>query len=131
MCYANELGESFHTLFPWLLAPSYLIAFSYVSADTVDKFVKHYKKDDKEINRTLYVKGVDTLLWHSFASISMAGLVIHNLVHQLDIALSSSSIYAISQFGPTAIALMTIPLIINPIDEAVDFAFDNTLRKWN
>ena len=129
VCYANELGESFHTLFPWLLGPSYLIAFSYVTADTIDKFVKHYKKDDHEINRGLYVKGVDTLMWHSFASITMPGLIIHNLVHLLDLKLATSSIYAVSHFGPTAIALLTIPLIVNPIDEGVDFAFDNTLRK--
>ena len=35
--YANELGESFRYVTPWLVKPSYAVAFAYVFADTYDK----------------------------------------------------------------------------------------------
>ena len=35
--YANELGESFRYVTPWLVKTSYAVAFAYVFADTYDK----------------------------------------------------------------------------------------------
>lgn len=37
----------------------------------------------------------------------------------------------IRRWGPTAIGLGVIPLIIHPIDTFVDVAMDNTVRKWS
>ena len=43
--YANEVGESFRYVFPRGVIPSYVVAFSYVLADTQDKSMKQYKRD--------------------------------------------------------------------------------------
>ena len=47
--YANELGESFRPIFPALVAPSYALAFSYVFADTHDKY---RRSCDEEVKAT-------------------------------------------------------------------------------
>jgi fission process protein 1 len=31
---------------------------------------------------------------------------------------------------PTAIGIGSIPLIIHPIDDLVDYSMDNSIRKW-
>lgn len=37
---------------------------------------------------------------------------------------------AVSQWLPTAAGLGSIPIIIHPIDNAVDYALDNTTRSY-
>ncbi len=41
--YANELGESFRSIVPRFVKPSYGLAFGYVLCDTVDKVYKVHK----------------------------------------------------------------------------------------
>jgi fission process protein 1 len=42
----------------------------------------------------------------------------------------SSAAPMLKKWGPTVVGLATIPLIIHPIDTAVDCLFDKTLRRW-
>eukprot|EP00611_Tribonema_gayanum_P000924 TRINITY_DN106_c0_g1_i1.p6 TRINITY_DN106_c0_g1~~TRINITY_DN106_c0_g1_i1.p6 ORF type:complete len:107 (-),score=22.01 TRINITY_DN106_c0_g1_i1:201-521(-) len=37
---------------------------------------------------------------------------------------------AVRKWAPTAVGLCAIPFIIHPIDNAVDYAMDRTLRVW-
>ena len=38
--YCSEVGESFRYVCPWFVIPSYIYAFGFVIADTVDKCYK-------------------------------------------------------------------------------------------
>ena len=80
MGYANELGESFRYITPWLVKPSYGVAFAYVFADTYDKAQKQYKKDNFELSKKLYLQSADCLIWQTLASVLVPGWIIHKIV---------------------------------------------------
>ena len=131
MGYANELGEAFRPIFPKLVVPSYGVSFSYVFFDTYDKASKANvatKGDRKAIAEA----AIDTLLWQSFASVIIPGFVIHAVV---DAATAGTKKIAkmprlAKRWGPTALGLLAIPLIIHPIDHFVDWAMDSTVRPF-
>jgi hypothetical protein len=77
--YANEVGESFRHVAPRLVAPSYVVAFGYVFADTVDKTWKAHKTGTD--GKGLALAAGDTLLWQTAASVLMPGLTINRIVH--------------------------------------------------
>lgn len=132
--YANEVGESFRPLYPRFVVPSYGVAFAYVGADAVHKTI--LAKMNGEKTSSIMRTGVDVLLWQTLASVLIPGKVI-NLVtssavklFQSDLKVMKSLSHSVRVWSPTMIGLATIPFIIQPIDNAVDFLFDNTLRKW-
>ena len=138
--YCNEVGESFRYQFPRLVAPSYVISFGYCIADAVTSGKKAYAfaKDDnpKTAKADAVVSTVDTLLWQSLASVCLPGLAIHQIVKVSRFAVSRSPMavpVAISTWMPTFVGLGSIPLIIHPIDEFVDYLMENSFRKvkWN
>ena len=132
--YANEVGESFRPVYPKFVVPSYGIAFAYVGADAVHKTI--IAKMNGESTSSLIRTGVDVLLWQTLASVLIPGKVI-NLVtgsalklFQSDLKIMKGLPHSIRVWSPTFIGLATIPFIIQPIDNAVDMLFDNTMRKW-
>jgi fission process protein 1 len=139
--YANEVGESFRLQYPKFVIPSYLIAFCYCLADSALATYSVMSEDDdtiaaKETKRPKNVRaaiaGFDTLLWQGLASVAIPGGVINLIVRSSRMALTRTvglPTFAIKWF-PTALGLCSIPVIIHPIDDAVDFLLDNSTRKW-
>lgn len=131
--YANEVGEAFGPIYPKFVKPSYVVSFSYCLADTVDKVIKSQNKGSD--NTAVFLEGFDCLAWQTLASVLIPGKAI-NLVTsgaQIVVNNSVSSVKLspfIKKYSPTVIGLATIPFIIKPIDHAVDYFFDNTLRSW-
>jgi mitochondrial fission process protein 1 len=129
--YANEVGEAFGPIFPKFVKPSYGIAFAYVGCDTIDKTVKSMRRGDD--GTSTLKTSVDALIWQTFASVLIPGKIINVVTNSSASILKSHSFstlpLAVRTWTPTAIGLATIPLIIHPIDHAVDYFMDNTLRK--
>jgi fission process protein 1 len=93
---------------------------------------------------------VDTFLWQLFASVLIPGKTIHFITNRAEKAINSEIFQgAVDRYAakslppnkllllknclrltPTCIGLLTIPIIIHPIDNLVDFAMDNTIRKY-
>jgi len=127
--YANEVGEALRPVYPKVVRPSYGMAFGYVVADTLDKVGK--KRADQAPMEDVVRSGVDCLLWQTLASVLIPGKVINVVTAGSAKALAKSSAAPLlKKWGPTVVGLATIPLIIHPIDTAVDCLFDNTLRRW-
>ncbi len=141
MGYANELGESFRPLVRvGFVRLSYVIASGYVITDSIHKMYdakqnyEHQPHDQGNKMKDILKAGIDCLVWQSFASVIIPGITINRIVK-----LSSYSIRkthkinhsaVIRKSVPTAIGLISIPLIIHPIDTFVHFAMNSTLRPW-
>ncbi|OQR91078.1 hypothetical protein THRCLA_22490 [Thraustotheca clavata] len=131
--YANELGESFRPIFPRLVVPSYAVAGAYVLVDTYDKAMKA-EKDAPPTLKNVYMANAaaDTLLWQSMASVVIPGFTINRVVALSKVVVDNAIKNPVAQrWLPTFLGLGAIPLIIHPIDNAVDFAMDNTTRSWS
>lgn len=131
MGYANEVGEAFRPQFPRLVGPSYGVAFAYVGCDTLDKSISSYKSGKCDNSEVLRVS-MDTFLWQLLASVLIPGKIIHWVTHASQSIVSSTFKKSgpLKKWLPTMIGLGCIPLIIHPIDTAVDNAMDLTFRKW-
>jgi mitochondrial fission process protein 1 len=129
MGYANECGEAFRPLYPKWVGPSYAVAFAYVFGDTGSK-VQQSKRSGESLTTVAQV-GADCLIWQTLASVLIPGYVI-NLVTKGGGKLVAKSTLpkAVRSFGPTAVGLVAIPLIIHPIDAGVHYFMDHTLRKF-
>ena len=131
--YANEVGEAFRPIYPRFVGPSYVIAFSYVGCDTIDKMIKSYKKGAS--NSTTIKQGVDAFLWQTLASVLIPGKTIHFITAAASNFTSSGygkrslPLLAI-KWGPTCVGLSSIPFIVHPIDSFVDFFMDKTYRTY-
>jgi fission process protein 1 len=143
--YANEVGESFRYQFPRLVMPSYGIAFGYCIADAVsDGYSGYYRSQNprdgesdgqsaKQDLQRAATACFDTLLWQSLASVLIPGFTINTFVRMARYAIPKSPVKLpapIIQWLPTAIGLFSIPIIIHPIDNAVDYLLDNTTRPY-
>ena len=112
--YANELGESFKPLIPRIAYfGTYGVACAYVAADANDKYQR-----DGDVAR-----GVDALIWQALASVIVPGFVVNRVV-------ATASRATTRPMVPTFCGLASIPLIIKPIDHAVDAAMDASLRPY-
>ena len=72
--------------------------------------------------------------WQTLASVTIPGLAINQIVKASRFAVARSPITVpalAAKWLPTAFGLGSIPLIIHPIDTAVDFAMDSTVRQWD
>jgi fission process protein 1 len=79
----------------------------------------------------VFIAGVDTLIWQSFASVIIPGITINRIC--------ALSLYTMKhatklpaktrKWLTTGIGLACIPFIIKPIDAFVDFVMDETFRK--
>ncbi|XP_054326290.2 mitochondrial fission process protein 1 isoform X2 [Pongo pygmaeus] len=109
--YANEVGEAFRSLVPaavvWL---SYGVASSYVLADAIDKGKK---------------------AGEALASVAIPGFTINRVCAASLYVLGTATRWplAVRKWTTTVLGLLTIPIIIHPIDRSVDFLLDSSLRK--
>lgn len=72
----------------------------------------------------------DVFVWQMFASVIIPGFVINRITWAAG-HLSKAKVPGIAgKWLPTCIGLAAIPLIIRPIDTAVDHAMDRTYRKY-
>lgn len=135
--YTNEVGESFRYQFPRFVTPSYVVSFGYCVADAASNGYRAWTKyDNKDGSRSRGVETAiatgDTLLWQSLASVMIPGAIINLLVKASRQAVSSTTLLptTVAAWLPTAVGLASVPFIVHPIDHAVDFAMDNTIREW-
>jgi fission process protein 1 len=135
--YANEVGESFRYQFPKFVAPSYVVAFGYCLMDATSNGYSTWNSHDptktersREVSAALATG--DTLLWQTFASVLIPGMCINMIVKASRLAVSSATSLptVVAAWAPTAIGLGSVPLIIQPIDHAVDYLMDSTIRNW-
>jgi mitochondrial fission process protein 1 len=109
---------------------------------------KHSTQETERRKQALY-QALDALAWQTAASVVLPGAVIHivvKLTRAMVISATSSSTAAVAtaavnstwskgpalvrEWTPTLAGLASIPWIISPIDQSVDFAMDHTTRKW-
>lgn len=133
--YANEVGEAFRSLVPaavvWL---SYGVSSSYVLADAIDKGKKAGEQvPSPEAGRStrMTVAVVDTLVWQALASVALPGFTINRVCAASLYLLGTATRWPLSvrKWTTTTLGLLTIPIIIHPIDRSVDFLLDSSLRK--
>mmetsp|Transcript_19050 Transcript_19050/g.26186 ORF Transcript_19050/g.26186 Transcript_19050/m.26186 type:complete len:164 (+) Transcript_19050:89-580(+) len=132
--YANEVGEAFRSVYPKYLRLSYIVAFGYVGCDAADKIYRAI--NDGASNETTIKIGADVLIWQTFASVIIPGKTIHLIASATNYSVNKLRIFshlpfAIRKWAPTAVGLVSIPLIIHPIDTFVTNTMDQTVRKWN
>lgn len=141
MGYANEVGESFRYQFPKFVLPSYCLAFGYCLLDAAtngyDTWYSYkpkpasFTKQPRSQEMTTFVATVDTLLWQSLATVMIPGATINVIVKCCRLAVSRVSLpVALATWMPTGVGLASIPIIIKPIDNTVDYMMDNTTRQW-
>lgn len=130
--YANELGEAFRSVvnvrWVWL---SYGIATAYVVADTGYKTIAIRKQtfsSEKERNVRSLKEGVDVLTWQTLASVIIPGFTINRICATANYFFSRSEIKRHAKWLTVAVGLTSIPFIIKPIDELVDYMMDTTVR---
>lgn len=59
------------------------------------------------------------------------GATVNMIVKASRLAASSAKLpVTAAAWGPTGVGLASIPFIIRPIDNAVDYLLDNTTRHW-
>jgi len=128
--YSNELGESFRPLIKKsYVHASYAVAVSYVFADTADKCIKSYEKD-KSLVKAAKIGG-DVVIWQLLASVIIPGFTINRICWAVGKGLKMSKFrHPLAKWIPTITGLLSIPLIIHPIDHAVDVLMDESYRKY-
>jgi len=152
MGYANEVGESFRFQAPRLVMPSYAVSGLYCCADAANASYEVYRlrqrtggggggtdgdsagqKGDSDRLHDATRAGLDVLLWQSLASVAIPGAIINAIVKASRFAIRRANppvAAAVALWGPTIVGLCSIPVIITPIDHAVDYLMDHTTRKW-
>jgi fission process protein 1 len=129
--YVNELGEAFRPLVPAFVRPSYIVSSLYVIVDACDKGARAdslaqaggYTPERRRAH--VAKEAADTLVWQALASVIVPGFTINRIVALAGRACGSSPRL---RLVPTVIGLGSIPLIVEPIDEAVHYAMDATVR---
>ena len=136
----RHIGESFRYQLPKLVVPSYAVSFGYCFADAATTgydIWQDYPKEgqangiSRETKTALHT--MDTLLWQSLASVMIPGGVINMVVKASRFAVARSPIAlaaVVKEWLPTVAGLGSVPVIIHPIDHAVDTLLDSTTRQW-
>ncbi|XP_020035589.1 mitochondrial fission process protein 1 [Castor canadensis] len=135
--YANEVGEALRSLVPtavvWL---SYGVSSSYVVADAIDKGKKagavgEVSSPEAGHSTRVTLAVVDTFVWQALASVAIPGFTINRVCAASLYVLGAVTRWPLSvrKWTTTTIGLLTIPVIIHPIDRSVDFLMDSSLRK--
>lgn len=139
--YANEVGESFRYQYPRFVIPSYLVSFGYCFAHAATAGYNTWTVFSEKTNNPnttsretkAAIRTVDVLLWQSFASVIIPGATINLIVKASRFAVARSPFAlaaTVQKWLPTAAGLGSIPLIVPPIDDAVDILLDNSTRQW-
>jgi fission process protein 1 len=123
LAYASEVGEASRPLVnKWVVRSAYGLSFAYVFADIG---IKTYEVKNKGKDAMKW-KALDLGIWHTFASMFVPAVTIHTIVKVSSNNLKKfpSVLTRLPRFGkfiPSIIGLLSIPLIIHPIDHATDF----------
>tara|TARA_R110000796_G_scaffold82975_2_gene181913 strand:- start:1245 stop:1685 length:441 start_codon:yes stop_codon:yes gene_type:complete len=126
MGYTNEVGEVLGDFLPeWCLPASYCVAATYILFDTLDKGQHAYDEAPvgERLEETL-TTSFETLTWQIFASVVWPGGVIKCIYKFVEYLTHSDSGYI-----PTLVTISMIPLIVRPIDTAVDIFMEKTMSK--
>ena len=131
--YANEVGEAFRPLVPVeVVYVSYVVAIVYILADTVDKGRKGAAAggDNGAVIRGT-LGAIDTFSWQMLASVLFPSFCINRIVLLLDSLQEAGSMPELLQAGwiPTAAGLITIPLVILPLDVLAHFSMNQSFRR--
>uniref|UniRef100_A0A7S0GDD7 Mitochondrial fission process protein 1 n=1 Tax=Proboscia inermis TaxID=420281 RepID=A0A7S0GDD7_9STRA len=89
------------------------------------------KEGSLDTTTNAVIATLDTLLWQTLASVMIPGAVINMVVKtsRFAIAHTKPPPSPVTIWIPTVCGLASIPLIIHPIDNAVDFMLDRSTRK--
>jgi fission process protein 1 len=146
--YANEIGESFRYQIPRLVVPTYVIAATYVLADSISTGHETWQKgstqqkgrndsNSNSLSNTVWHDTIystaDTLLWQTLASVVVPGATINLVVKAGRYAVHRSPILlpvVVAKWLPTVMGIGSIPLIVQPIDHTIDYMLDNSTRRW-
>lgn len=114
---------------------SYAVAIGYVLCDTLDKAKKKHSLPEAlgGGTRGALIASGDTLIWQMLASVVIPGFTINRICWGTKMILKQTQMHKLGgvwKFIPTVIGLASIPMIIHPIDRAVDELMDNTYRKY-
>ena len=86
------------------------------------------KKLKEQQNQHITMNMTDRAIWHSGASLVFPAFTIHTIVDNSKKLLMKSQ-FRSPNLGATFLGLVSIPLIIHPIDHFTDWLMDNTLRR--
>lgn len=132
--YSNELGEAFRPLISKVLVNfSYVVAAGYCVADTYSKASRVYRTPVALGGGTkkAAITAGDVLLWQTLASVVLPGMAINRICWSTGRLLKmTNASKLLRKATPTAVGLASIPLIIHPIDQFMDYVMDNTYRKY-
>ncbi len=132
MAYTSEVGESLRPVTSrYLVNGTYALSLLYVGADIYTKTHDMYKTTGDK--KQTFLKASDLIIWHSFASMIFPAVTIHTIVKQSDKAIKKTNIFdkmpRIKGWAPTVIGLLSIPVIIHPLDHLTDWLMDRSVRK--
>jgi len=133
LAYTSEVAEAVRPIVhKYIVAFGYALSFGYVGVDIMLKL--HDIKEQS--NEVIGYTALDLTLWHSSASIVAPAVTIHTIVNGIT-KFQNKFIYTSgkipSRFGkivPSLIGLMSIPLIIHPIDKLTDVVMDKFIRPF-
>jgi fission process protein 1 len=94
---------------------TYGVAGAYVLTDTA------HRANTVPAEQSAVVEAIDTLLWQTAASVVIPGFFINRAVWM------AGRLTAV-KWIPTAAGIVSIPIIVEPIDHAVDYAMDHVVR---
>lgn len=73
----------------------------------------------------------DVFIWQMMASVVIPGFTINRLCWATGKILKKNKVKGLpGKWGATMVGLASIPFIIKPIDKFVDYAMDETYRKY-
>lgn len=83
------------------------------------------------MKKVLYTT-TDTLVWQLLASVAIPGFTINRICAGTNFFLQQNRKMPmpLRKWTVTGVGLATIPFIIKPIDNFVDYALDNSIRKY-
>lgn len=128
--YANEVGEAFRPLVPVeIVYASYVLAITYILADTVDKGKQGAADGGGAIRGTL--GALDTFCWQMLASVLFPSFIINRVVCLLASLGADGALPDLlaASWIPTVVGLALIPLIILPLDTLAHYTLNGSFRR--
>eukprot|EP00040_Diaphanoeca_grandis_P027665 m.158003 g.158003 ORF g.158003 m.158003 type:complete len:212 (+) comp31071_c0_seq2:160-795(+) len=119
--YFNEGGEAFKAFISRrLYVGTYIVASTYCATDAISKGAAVYNDFEAPGNIAKTVEKVaETSVWQGLASVIIPGFTINRVVF-FTTKLMKNAPARPRAIVPTAVGLITIPLIVTPIDRMID-----------
>lgn len=133
--YLNEAGEAFNSIISKTAVRwSYHLTAVYVALDTIEKAIKGFTnkqgtRGDKAKNAGK--EAIDAAIFQYFASYLVPAKIIEVGKKFMDKSVARTMLSpALKKWGPTAISLAAIPLIVKPIDHSTHWSMNHFIRPW-